>query len=373
MRATFLRFAVTVLSLSIVHGAAAQTCADPDARTFWRSLNSFDADESIARPEQAEVQAKLEQVVGFFAGLYPRAKAGETTVHSGSITAYDEVVDGPRSYELESEYYPRHCDASTGRLDDLDFLMDKGLETVVDVNSLHLLLRELENFSIDGQPVYSLAHRTGTMAGHPVYRSEWVRSGSAILFTRGGRLPVKPVSRRQYLDAVRAKELSTVSETTATLDKLEADFRRQLEEARQMPPGESRDQLVETFERGLADIQSQRPVGDAKLSAAVKEDLAVIDAYVASHSADDLAQQAITYHSPVFAQGTFPSADDEGAYGLVQIDYDYFNPQLSRDAAQLVVLNWGWEADDADPATLEWRAKIEAKLPLEALQGLIDK
>jgi hypothetical protein len=350
-----------------------QSCSDPALAGYWGAWSERDAadvqaDGSVPAEAQAAVLAKLEALARPFAVLYPRPRIGETKTHERALIAYPEIGDGPYSYEFYAEVLPRACNA--GRLDDLDSLVGKELETAVYVNSLHLLLRELENFQIDGRPVYSLARQAGTWRGHTVYESEWIRTGKAILLTHGGRLPVKPVSQDQYLQAAHAQAQSLPSQQAAVDDETEALFQQQLDDARKMPPGEQRDQLVANFEQALKDIRAQRAKGSAKLASAANEDAAVIEQYVASHSTQNLAQPAVTFHSSTF-RGSFPSADEQGAYPLVQIDGGYFDGKLPKDAAQLIVFFWNWAEDDA--ATREWRAGIEAKFPVDALQQALDR
>lgn len=352
-----------------------QSCSDPSLAGYWgawieRDVADVQADDVVPVDARPAVLGKLEALARPFSALYPRPPVGETKTHGRAINAYPEVVDGPYSYEFTARFLPRNCDARTGRLDELGSLLDKQIETGVFVNSLHLLLKALPDFEIDGQPVYSLARRVGTLRGHAVYASEWVRTGNAILLTHGGRLPVKPVSQDRYLETALARARGMPGEQAAVDDETETLFREQLEEARKMPPGEQRDQLVAGFEQALADIAAQRAKGAAKLASAAGEDTSLIEQYRAAHSAEELAQPAVTFDSTVF-RGSFPSADEQGAYPLVQIDYGYFDGSLPRDAGQLIVFLWSWDEDD--PATREWRAAVEAKFPLDALQQLVDR
>ena len=357
--------AFALLTAFMAPAASGQTCRGGTGD--WQAFDAAPPDTGNL-PERVVpgVLATLDGVVAPFAVLHPRPLIGEITTHSRAFRRLAPVVDGLLTYEANGRFYPRRCDPASGQLDALDTLVDKALVTSVQVNSLQLLLDEL-GLVINGRPVYSLARQVGELRGRPVYVSEWRASGRAVLLARGDRSPLRPVSQRQYLRALEARLAETAVSRGAMEDDAEVFLRQLIEEARDMPPGELREQMLAEYELTLAEHRASRQGSNDAVNAAVGEDAALIRRYLAATPAGRLDSQAVTFRSDLFL-GDFPDPTEDGAHPLVQIDDSaLYTGDPAR--AQLLVFFWAWEEDR--PATAAWRAEMEASFPLDELARVL--
>lgn len=362
-----------VLLLTFVASAAlGQSCRDGDEGfTTWADSAGSEiySDGSVPASASPAIREKLDYLAGLFQVLNPRPSMGRVSTHSRAIQARDPLRASAWAYEMRGQFYPRQCDAASGQFDALEFLLDKELTAEVYVNSLHLLLSKDGNLEINGQPVYQMARQTHLFRGYPVYASEWTSSGSAVLFTRGGRLPVKPVSEAQFLQGVLKTLGGFESAQGAMADEGEAYILQLIKEAEAMPADDMRDEMLAGYKQALADMQSQRSASAGQTATYVNEDTAVIQQYLASRSAEQLSRPAVTMGGPMFT-GAFATEAD-GGHRLVQIDPDYFGGKPASEAAQLIVFFWKWEEDA--PETRAWRDAIEAKFPLDDINGMLDR
>jgi hypothetical protein len=290
-----------------------------------------------------------------------------------SIKRYgSEILGGPATYGYISLYKTWLCDQSTHQL---TLAGETGNWAAVYINSLHSLVSEVGEMSIDGRPtmVYMLARRIGELRGHTLYEAwgPWGAGARAVLFTRGGRLPFTPITQRQYLDAL---ELWWAVKLKAELEVLDEAIRMQeanLADLKRTLTGEMRDKIVAEGERGLAEVRAQKPKSDARLSAAVAEEIEYIHKYRATHPAAELEKPAFLPEpmKRIF-RGEFWEEAKEG-HLLVQVDHSYFQKDLSAEAPQLVMLYWRWEKDSVP--SQNWRQMLEQGFPLEKLGTLLSR
>lgn len=350
--------------------AFAQTC--PGAGESWGAFSDSESqpphnDGSVPAEAVPGILETLQRLVGPFSVLNPRPLIGQTKTHTRSIQARMPRPDGLWAYEARGRFYPRGCNTASGQLDTLESLINKALVTEVHVNSLHLLLRDL-GLPIGGRPVYSLARTDGVIGGYPTFASEWVSSGRAVLFVQGRKSPFRTVSQRQYLQALLQRLDETATGHASLGDETETFVQQLIEEAKAMPPGDMREQMLTEYERTLAEYRASRPATTDALSTGVAGDVMIIRRYLETTPATMLDSPAITFHSAQFT-GSFPDETDEGAYRLVQVDEMTFD-RGRPGAPQMVVFLWAWSEDK--PATAAWRSGMETAFPLDELQRIVD-
>jgi len=369
-------FIVVILGLGIA-SAQAQECTEAtimEKRGRWTegSPDLAFADQVVAKAGRAALLSKIDPIRDMFREAVPQPLGVEASGYK-SIRAWGaEVPRGPAPYGFISLYKTWLCNPTTHQLTLAD---ETGNWAAVYINSLHYLVSEVGEMSIDGRPTmaYMLARRIGELRGHTLYEAwgPWGAGARAVLFTRGGRLPFTPITQRQYLDALELSWAAEESASNAAVDEAERAMEANLAEIKRTMTGEMRDQLVAEGERGLAEMRAQKAKSKGRLSAAVAEEIEYIHKYRAQHSPEELEQPAfLPEPMKMRFRGEFWK-EEQQAHLLVQVDHSYFEKRLSPEAAQLVMLYWRWEKNSVP--SQHWRQTFEGGFPLEKLGALLSR
>ncbi|MEW6404534.1 MAG: hypothetical protein AB1649_22280 [Chloroflexota bacterium] len=360
---------------SLAGPAQAQECTEATVmakRGSWKegSADLHFAADVVPKNREAALLSKIDVIRDMFREAVPQP-LGVNAEGYKSIKRYgSEIPGGPATYGYISLYKTWLCNPTTH---ELELAGETGNWATVYINSLHYLVTEVGEMSIDGKPtmVYMLARRIGELRGHTLYEAwgPWGAQERAVLFTRGDRLPFTPITQRQYLDAL---ELWWAAKLKAELEVLDEAIRVQeanLADLKRTLTGEMRDKIVAEGERALAEVRAQKPKSDARLSAAVAEEIEYIHKYRATHPAAELEKPAFLPEPlKMRFRGEFWEEAKEG-HLLVQIDLSYFEKDLPSEAAHLVMLHWRWERDSVP--SQNWRQTLEGGFPLEKLSALL--
>jgi hypothetical protein len=330
------------------------------------------ANDVVPKNRQAALLSKIDVIRDIFREAVPQPLGVEASGYK-SIRRYgSEIPGGPATYGFISLYKTWLCDPTTHQL---KLAHETGNWAAVYINSLHSLVSEVGEMSIDGRPtmVYMLARRIGELRGHTLYEAwgPWGAGARALLFTRGGRLPFTSITQRQYLDGLELSWAAQERASNAAVDEAERAMEANLAEIKRTMTGEMRDKLVAEIERGLADMRAQKAKSKGRLSAAVAEEIEYIRKYRAKHSGEELEKPAVLPEpmKKVFRGGFWEEAKQ--GHLLVQVDHSYFQKDLSPEAAQLVMLFWRWERDSLP--SQNWRQTFEGGFPLEKLSALLTR
>lgn len=195
---------------------------------------------------------------------------------------------------------------------------------------------EAQDLSVDvdgmQRVMWKFPHEKGGWKGYTLYEPvAHDKTASAVILTKQGRIPWKPVTQLQYLQALRKKH--------------EAEKKHALDNA-----------LNEDFRKKFRDFWDK--------------ELKIIDDYIKNNSEATLNQQAIISNWRIF-RGSFPTLDSEkSAYKMVYIDHGYFNDKLPTYAPQLIVLYWRW---NNNAPGLYFREQLETNFPVQKLQAMISQ
>ena len=375
--------AATVWSLVVLStlGSAlavrAQTCTPESGlsrESHWvEDIPAAVSDRGIAPPgRHAAILERIRSIAAMFRESYPNPVGTAAAGHALFGKVGYEFDDGPATYGYRTVYQTWMCLQRTG---DLVLAPEPGNVAYVTVNDLHYLVSEIGEMTIDGERsmVWQLAHRMGEFRGETLYRS-WAMIGysQAVLLTRPGRVPWKPISRKQYLEALRAHWEATGASTSGDMDEMVRHLEERIAESRRTLPEELRDQVVAEMEKALAEMRARLPKNQALMDSGVAEEIRYITDYLGSHSEQELQQPATMHEmsgAPGF-RGEFLEESDGGLL-LVTLDPAYFRTDLPPDAPQLVLLRWTWE--EGDEASARWRGSFERNFPLERLRAMIDR
>lgn len=357
--------------------ASAQQCtvesiaARPDT---WKEnpANLALARETAPSDLYPAILKRLEPVAAMFREAYPEPRGTAAEGYKAIRKFGTEQEGGPAQYGYVSLYKTWLCPVSTGQSSRAD---ETGNWAYAYVNSVHSLLKALTDkpLQVSGRPtrVWLLARRIGSLRGEPLYEP-WMglTMGRALVFARQGAFPWKPVSQKQYLEAVEASLTQGASELNDAADQVIRDIEKNIEEMKKTLTGAMRDKVVADMERALADARAQRLANTGKLSAGVAGELKVIEHYRAQHTEAELAQPAILPQgiTTVF-RGAFGTEAD-GGHRVVTVDDGYFRRDMPADAAQLITLVW--RAEDGAASTA-WHEGFERRFPIDKLRALLGR
>ena len=366
---------LVLAALGLSGQAAAQQCTKESVaqqRGKWveSGTDLVMASEVISPDRHLAILKRIEPIAAMFREAYPEPR-GTTAGGQASIRRVgDEIKSGPVQYGYTSSYNTWLCPSTTRRA---ELAGETGNWAYVYVNSLSRLLSEVAEMQIDGRPtkVWMLARRIGNLRGETLYELQY---GRGLVFTRNGRYPWKPVSQKQFLDALTLYLKKGAADTNNAIDDTFRDIEKAIEDVRknQDLKKDMRDQIVAQMQQDLARARAKRPDDGKKLARGVAEELKYIRDYQARHSEKETAQPAILPGGMggTSFRGKFEQ-ESEGGRMLVVVDQDYFRKDLPQEAAQLVTLLWQWEDDS--PASAAWRASFERRFPIDRLRTMIDR
>ena len=213
-------------------------------------------------------------------------------------------------------------------------------------------------FTVNGRRVFALERPTETWKGYNVYRTPAAIGKpvhAKVLLTRKGMLPYRPITRKQYLEymiaTIQRQSDATVAATKEVLQHLSR------------MPGDPFGQK-EVAQRNLADAAKNRD----KLTARFQEELQknAADKTLDSPAIVDGIEKINFFESPnVF------TTEEKGGQALVTVNPDYFRKDLPPHVPQVIVVHWIWEEQWV--AKTYYGKKVEANLPIEKFQAMIDK
>ncbi|MGB8193742.1 MAG: hypothetical protein WCF67_17555 [Chitinophagaceae bacterium] len=361
--------------LSIACYAAAQPTSIDDSimsiKGKWSTRPAFLPTPGPAKPEKLfpVLQKKVDSIARLFRQAYPDLK-GTDGYWYASLEEGTLFKDGPWSYAYRSAFLYYYYNTAYKKI-------VKVTETVTwayaFINRVSWLFEEIKmNIDADGKPV--------SMWKFPVEKGEWNGytlyeplahgpEARAIVITKEGRLPWKPVTRLQYLQALRQKHEEEKQATNARVDKSAAAAEKQIEAIKNNASFDqaTKDKMIALL-RSTLDKQVPKTDADKqKFNAFWDKEIKVIDDYINSNNEATLSQQAIVSNWRIFT-GSFAPVTDKYATKLVYIDPAYFNNDLPSYAPQFIVLYWRWNKNAPGHY---FRKQMEENFPVEKLKAFI--
>lgn len=278
------------------------------------------ADRSFPKAQYKTVLDKAQKAIELFRQASPELGGIETSAYRG-IRGDSHLPGGPVPFRAEILYKSYFCVGNdTASVDKRGKIIVYGGygSTVVQFNSLRDVLDTvLENggfTTVDGDEIYEYKRDLGDLRGltmiEPLVRDE--HHHEAVIITRGGRLPYKPVTREQFLLA-----------------------RIKFEQG-----------------RGITGNIGGLNSALARMSAAERQAPAIVRDANASPG-----------RSKLFA------TEAEGGRHLVTIDKGYFDLKLPRDVVQLITVHWYW--NDAALPKIEAIRQLKENLDFDALKQMV--
>ena len=298
-------------------------------RGTWSARAAFLPAANQSRPSNLfpVLNKKVDSIAVVFRAAYPNLKGTDAFWYS-SLDEGHLYNGGPWSYAYRSGFMYYYYNKAYKKIIKTG---ETGTWAYAFVNRLFWLFDETQmTIEANGQQhaVWIFPHEKGEWNGHTLYSPVTHKDASAILITKNGKLPYKPVTQLQYLQSLRKTR-------------------------------EKEKQSANAVVKDEAMRQKQNLFWDKELK--------IIDDYLNNTDKSTLNQQAIVTNWRIF-KGSFPTLQQRGAHRLVYIDPGYFNSQLPSYAPQFMVIYWRW--NNNAPGQY-FRQQFEQNLKVEPLKAMI--
>lgn len=208
--------------------------------------------------------------------------------------------------------------------------------------------------------------------GHVVYEA-YVHSpnAKAIVIVRNERMPWKPVSRLQYLAALKKKTENEYNKMLSDYDAGIENGKKTVNDIRNRKdiPASQKETMITAAQQQVDKNSGLREAMIKTIESSKSKDLKVIADIMAQQTEKELQQQAvINRYKNFLTYRRFEDTTSKDATRLVSIDRSYFDTTLPSYAPQFMVLYWRW--DDVPPG-LYFKKQIETNFPVDKLKAML--
>lgn len=320
------------------------------------------------------IHKKLDSIALLFKKTYSLPTGAEAKWYA-NVGQYRLFENAPAAYSFWSLYKYYYYNKNYKKI----ILGDEtGTWAYVFVNYFNWLLEyiKLDVFIEGGQKkIWKLPKQFSEQwKGHPVFETPaHSPNAKAVVITKNGIMPWKPVSQLQYLKVLRTKKEDELKQMIKTYDDNIVKSRKMIEEIRNKKdfPQDSKTKMIAIAEQQLGKQIQDRDKTIQNNTAFFNKELEIIDTYLASQSSGTLDQPAIlnTYKDFIF-QKKFEDPTHKDAITLVYINEGYFNNKIPQHEPQFMVLYWRW--NDNAPG-LFFKKQFEENFPVEKLNAMLVK
>ncbi|GAB3337541.1 hypothetical protein GCM10027299_48750 [Larkinella ripae] len=249
------------------------------------------------------------------------------------------------------------------------------------VNSLWQFLEsigEREYLLPNGQSIYYMPQVVGDLKGYPVYSNKTGRSTNrheSVLIVPGNRLPVRPVSREEFIRAVQRHIQNFLQANSEQTRQLEAGLKETLAYADR--PGSfkteaEREKYKEDNRRSIENGQIKRD----KTAQQYRDNHERLETLLVAMTPQERAVQAIIDDPYEFMtnsrhKGTFAEQAVDGR-PLVTHDQHYGDPRLPRHAIQSIQLLMKYETAPDMVSKLALMRQFRQNIDLDGLKSLLE-
>jgi len=341
------------------------------------SNNVVNPDKTFPSNQFNQIYTRLDKIARLFQEAYPQPMGMEARWYR-SINGAALVKNGPVPYQFNSLYLLWYCNQN---LNKLMLGSETGTWAYIFINDLHWFLSEVKELKIENTSLYLLPEKIGQWEGMSLYDggSSQFKEHRAVLITRPGQLPYKPVSRLQYLLSLK-KKIEEDKNVQLEIDR-KLPVKTEMEEEKTKQEGLeniAKTNRAERVEQRKSDYLKNYKTDKQRKEETIQRSenffndrLKIVIEALNSGDQEDLQQLAIVdKNSIIFFKGF--STEDEGGKMMALINADYFNLKLPRYAPQCMVLYWRSESNNKAPSQL-FKKMFESNFPVDKLRHLIDK
>jgi hypothetical protein len=321
----------------------------------------------IPDKNQAQINSRIDNISKLFQQAYPDPKGAEAGWYRSMTQPL--LKGAPTAYAFYSLFKIWYCNTNVHKL-----LLgeETGTWAYVFVNHFSWFLSnqyDKVDITINGLNVYRLPPKKGSWKGYPLYEASSHKVRGCIILTRANQLPWKPISQKQYLQALRAKWDDQRMKIQKGYYKMDSTHQRSIADINKNTymTAADKEKIIAGLQKNHDNNLRRRPDDSTKLVGYWNNKINIIDSYLNQSDAGTLAEPAIVKLSGEF-DGTF-ATEDKGGISLVTVNPSYFNKQLPSHVPQMMVLYWRWQ--DSAPSK-DFKQNFESNFPIEKLQAMID-
>lgn len=286
----------------------------------WKKLEDdvVFADKTFPRSQWKLVHARMDSMQKLFRSAIGDQRGFEAEWYR-SLRGSSNIANGPVPYQFQSLYKTYYCNTNVNKI----LLGDEtGNWIHVYVNQYGWFCNKIGDWDFRGDGkkimIFLVPPKVGTWKGRTLYAPR-VHSPNAraVVIGHNGKLPWRSLTRKEYLLGLKSY---------------------------------------------LQEMKNQ--YGDGGKS----EQMRKIDDYISSNDEETLKQPAVVQNALAF-NGEWAN-EEKGGSRVVVFSASYWNQELTRHAAQFMILYWHW---DNDPVSLSVKNQFEENFPLEKLMAMIDQ
>lgn len=326
-------------------------------------------DPALAPSEFGIIYKKLDSIATFFKTAYQVPLGAEAKWYP-SISEPPLFPKGPSPYSFWSLYKLYYYNKSFKKI-------TLGDETrtwaYVFVNSFNWLLNDTK-LDLPGslEKIWQLPRSLPEVWNKHVVYEAYTHgpNAKAIVITQNEKMPWKPVSRIQYLTALKNQKEEEYERMVADYDAGIENGRKKLEGIRNRKdiPAAAKQAMITAAQQQLDKNTGLREAMIKRIESSKNKDLQVIAEIIAQQPEKDLQQHAvINRHKNFLTHRRFEDPSSKDATWLVAIDKSYFDTTLPSYAPQFAVLYWRW--NDVVPG-LYFKKQFEANFPVDKLKAM---
>ncbi|HSU29538.1 MAG TPA: hypothetical protein VLJ68_14220 [Chitinophagaceae bacterium] len=330
-----------------------------------------------ADKNQAQMISRIDAISKMYQSAYTDMK-GIGAEWYRTMEGSPVVTNGPATYQFNSLYRGWYCNQN---LHKLMLGGETGTWSLVYFNSFGWLMTsqyDLAWLTIEGETAWLLPKKVGEWKGLTLYDPHASASRNyAVLITRNGQLPYKPVTRQQFLLTLKQKIEEEKKGQQDVNQKIQVRSAAEEEAAKQkgLLDIEKNNQPKYVEQRKNSYLKNYKTDEQRKQETIQRTEdyfngrLKPINDELNNETKDDLQQPAIVMTNYLSSFKGFTTEED-GGRRMVLINNDYFNKTLPRYIPQMIVLYWSW---DKSGPTQYFKKQLEDNFPVEKLKEMIDK
>lgn len=378
------------LFLYVTLGLANSLLAQPPACTTdyvqqlptqWKRNANPATNLATGFPKQAlpAIYARQEKLLDLFQQAYPNPKGIEAR-------AYRQVLSAPDDYRLEPAGSPLHYAAITyyfhywcfkGKAERSG---ETGTWLECYVNTLWRFMDPLDDeYTLpNNQAIYYMPYKTGELKGYPIYsiRQDYGQNPrESIIITTDGRLPIRPVSREEFIRSMQRSIQKFLKENDETTVQLEAALKESTISADKIPfkTEAERQKYKDDNRRSVEEGRKKRDKTAQQRRIRYQE----LEQMLTTMTPTERSSQAIISDitGMLFnerGKGTFNEQAIDGR-PLVTYDFSYPDPKLPRSAVQFIQLYLRYEDTPYMVAKREMMREFRQNINLDGFRAMIEK
>lgn len=388
----------TFVSLNVSAQSPCKEAVAKDEPRAWKYTGKVGNIERIPKSFAPSVTTRAQKLGEIIMKAYPNPKGLEANMRlivdgEGEHYEYKPELAGanaPLRYSSQGWFFSLLCNPNGP----VKREVETGTLVVAYINWLYDFMDNADspfgNFTLEnGQQIYFMPYKIGELKGYPVYCLQntpamknqrdhiinALRPKESILITRDGKLPYRPVSNEEYLNAIKrgvrammkeaesgeTKWKNTLKESLAELDKMNFPTEAQREKEK----ASARKDVDMALKNTLADIQRYRST-----IAKVDELLESLEPSAKIKQAVALDMTAIIHGSDM--QKEFRNQEKIGR-PLITHDFSYYDPKLPRSAVQFIQLHIKYETHQSQVSKEDMIRQIRQNIDMDALRSMLDK